>query len=391
LAKSQIQTLVSRYESYRSSTLNLIPSENILSPDLLKALASPMAGRYAGRPETYGGSELFHEIWNSTEELSRQVFKADFASAVAVSGHVAGIAVIDSICKRGEKIATISADCGGYKGYNEGFIPSILGLEVNYLPFDRSRWNIDQSKVRAFLELNKPSLVILGATVFLFPHPVREISEIVHSYGGKVIYDGSHVLGLIAGGTFQDPLREGADILLGSTHKTFFGPQGGIILTNDERMGAKIADRFLYTFVDNFHLNRVAALGIALEEIKTHGNRYAQSVVKNSRTLATKLDEEGVNASCKEEGFTKSHQVFLNYETKGEEIRDKLEMNAIISDSRVRLGTNEVTRRGMKEKEMTEIATLVSESILRPENRDVRGRVRRLVSRFRQIHFTLSA
>lgn len=223
MPKSHIQRLLSQYESYRDSTLNLIPSENIPSPDVLSALASAMAGRYAGRPESYGGSRLFHEIWNETEELASKVFKANFANVMPISGHIAGIAVIDSICKRGDKIATISADYGGYKGYNSGFIPSILGLGVTYLPF-RDAWNIDSTKVRYLLESSRPSLVILGATVFLFPHPVREISEIVHSYGGKVVYDGSHILGLIAGGTFQNPLSEGADVLLGSTHKTFGGP-----------------------------------------------------------------------------------------------------------------------------------------------------------------------
>ncbi len=390
MSKSHVKRLLSQYESYRGSTLNLIPSETILSPDVLSALASPIAGSYAGRPESYGGSRMFHEIWNETEELARKVFKVSFANVIPISGHIAGIAVLDSISKRGDKIATISADCGGYKGYNDGFIPRILGLEVTYLPFNRDTWNIDSTKVRYFLESNKPSIVILGATVFLFPQPIREISEIVHSYGGKVVYDGSHVLGLIAGGIFQDPLKEGADVLLGSTHKTFFGPQGGLIVTNDERIGSNIRDKFLYSYVDNFHLNRVVALGIAFEEIKIHGTSYAKNVVRNSKALATRLDKEGVRVSCKKNGFTESHQVFLNYEDKGTEIRDNLETNNIISDSRVRLGTNEVTRRGMKEKEMTEVASLISESISHPKSRTIREMVRSLITRYRRLQFTLA-
>lgn len=381
--------LVSQYESHRNSTLNLIPSENILSQDVLKALGSSMAGRYAGRPESYGGNKLFHDIWRNSEEPAKKVFRANYASVMPISGHIAGVAAIDLICKRGDRIATIAADYGGYKGYNEAFIPSFMGLKVDYLPFDSNAWNLDVPRVLEHLETRKPSLVILGATVFLFPHPVREIARTVHSYGGKVIYDGSHVLGLIAGNCFQDPLREGADVLLGSTHKTLFGPQGGLIVTNDDEIGSKIADRFLYTFVDNFHLNRVAALGIALEEIRIHGTRYARNIIKNSKALATNLAKQGLTVACEDSGFTESHQVFLNYKNTGTEIRDNLETNNIISDSRVRLGTNEVTRRGMKTKEMAEIAALVSESLSHRNNSKIKRRVRALVYQYSEVHYTL--
>jgi glycine hydroxymethyltransferase len=388
--KSNIATLVSKYEAYRNSTLNLIPSENVLSSLVLSTLGSPMAGRYAGKPESYGGSKIFHEIWEEAERLARKVFGCSFASVLPVSGHVAGMMAIDSVCKRGDELYTLRASDGGYKGYNGDYLPSIFGLSVSYIPFDRRAWNVDLDATLRKLEKSKPRLVILGGTVFLFPHRVREIASLVHAYDGRVVYDGSHVLGLIAGGCFQDPLAEGADILVGSTHKTLFGPQGGLILTNDDEIARDIADRALYTFVDNFHLNRVAALGVSLEETRVHGKSYAKRVVENSRFLAEHLHAEGVKVEGEGNGFTESHQVFLNFEDKGGEVRDKLETNRIIVDSRVRLGTNEITRRGMSTREMKEIANYVSRAISKPNDSRVRSEVRELVKQFRKIKFTLS-
>jgi glycine hydroxymethyltransferase len=389
VTKRSIYRLVTDYEKYREKTLNLIPSENVLSHDVLRAMSSGMAGRYAGRPESYGGSKIFHEVWNECEKLATKIFRSKHASVAPISGHMAGMMAIDALCKRGDQIAVISSDDGGYKGYNQGLFPDVIGLRVSYLPFDSSSFNVDSGRAVAMIKSEKPEVVILGATVFLFPHPVKEIAEAVHSYGGKVIYDGSHVLGLIAGRSFQDPLSEGADLLLGSTHKTLFGPQGGIIISNNEEMMAKIEGNFLCRFIDNFHLNRVASLGIALEEIEVHGKTYADKVTENSKALAKQLDLEGLPVGGKKNGFTESHQVLLTYGPRGSEIRDNLESNEIIVDSRVRLGTNEVTRRGMGPKQMNEIARLVSLSIAKKASPKIRKEVEALSSHYRKIHFTL--
>jgi glycine hydroxymethyltransferase len=378
-----------KYDRYRETTLNLIPSENILSKDVLKALGSPMAGRYAGRPESYGGAALFHKLWEECEELATQVFDCKAASVAPISGHVAGMMALDAVTRRGDSIGVVPASNGGYKGYTEGFIPDVMGLNVLTLPYDETSRNIDLKRALQLIESEKPSGVVLGGTVFLFPHPVKEISEAVHEYGGKVIYDGSHVLGLVAGGEFQKPLEEGADLVLGSTHKTLFGPQGGIILSNDEAMIRKIEDRYVYRFLDNIHLNRIAALAIALQEMKRHRRKYARSIVRNSKKLAGELYERGLPVAGKDAGFTKSHQVLLSYPNTGELIRDTLESNLIICDSRVRLGTNEVTRKGMGEHEMKQISEMVSKGVAKQKSAHVAKSVRDLVSGFKDVRYTL--
>ncbi len=391
LTRRSFIDLVSEYEEYRAQTLNLIPSENIISPGVSKVLGSSMAGRYAGMPESYGGTGVFHEIWKKSEDIATIVFGCKRASVVPVSGHIAGMIALDRLCHRGETIATISASVGGYKGYTQGCIPDVLGLKVAYLPFDRKRFNIDTDKSVKMIREKKPAVVILGATVFLFPHPVKELSEAAHSYGGKVIYDGSHVLGLIAGKEFQRPLAEGADVMLGSTHKTLFGPQGGIILSDDSPFMNGVEENYLYRFIDNFHLNRVAGLGVALEEIKACGPEYARKVVQNSKALANELDSLGLPVAGKEANFTRSHQVLLNYGDRGSFVRDTLESNGIIVDSRVRLGTSEVTRRGMGMHQMREIGRLVLRGLAKRNDQAVKKEVLRLVANYRKIKYTLGS
>ncbi len=135
--------------------------------------------------------------------------------------------------------------------------------EQSIYPLMREEGTIDIKASKDIIYRERPKLIILGASFILFPHPVKEIAEIAKDVGALTIYDGSHVLGLIAGNSFQDPLREGADILLGSTHKTFPGPQGGIIITNNDEIYETLKNflDFPPVMVDNPHINRIAALG----------------------------------------------------------------------------------------------------------------------------------
>jgi glycine hydroxymethyltransferase len=181
-------------------------------------------------------------------------------------------------------------------------------------------------------------------------------------------FDGSHVLGLIAGEQFQDPLREGAQALFGSTHKSFFGPQGGILLANKE-LGELLKEKIYPAFVDNAHWNRIAALTLALAEMKNFGKAYATQIVRNSKSLAKALYDYGCPVVCQHLGFTQSHQVIVDYGDyeKGRKIAEKLQHANIITDCAIRFGTCEVTRRGMKETEMLKIAELIKRTVIDSE------------------------
>lgn len=384
-----IEKLIRQHEVFRSHTLNLIPSENIVSDAVKKALASDLASRYASRPEFYGGTKYIQRIWSRTEELARNVFEAKHVNVMPISGHVADLVAVGTICKRGDQVCAVPMEAGGYPGFApRGSIIDLMNLKPVYLPFSEEDFNIDLDKSISLIEKRKPRLLVLGASLILFPQPVRALAKSVHKYGGYVVYDGSHVLGLIAGKQFQDPLREGADLLLGSTHKTFFGPMGGLILSNREDLMEKIDGEISHRFLDNPHLNRVAALGVALEETKKHGKRYAKQVASNAKALASALQQPLYPVKRTRKGFTMSHQVYLDFGgyKRGAQVRDRLEKAGIIVDSGVRLGTNEVTRRGMREREMRTIAELMVQALTqRPYM--VAQRVRRFLRAYRKTRF----
>lgn len=398
-----IQELALDHQKYRRSCLNLIPSENLLSRAVLSTLANDLAGRYASRPIFYGGTRYAEKIWEQAEILAKEVFGTEHASVAPLSGHLSCMITLSSLSSRGNTVAALAPDSGGYPGFARGMICDALALEIDYLPYDRERRNIDSGKAIEFVRRLKPRVVVLGASLFLFPHPVKEISDEVHSYNGYVVYDGSHVLGLIAGGEFQKPLDVGVDVLFGSTHKTFPGPQGGVILCNDKTTFSKIENSIYHRFVDNIHLNRVAALGVALEEMRRYGQDYAKQIIENARQLARSLSERGFPIVHTPGGHTSSHQVFMEFrpresysslspdlgETPAVRVREKLEEAFIVVDSGVRLGTAEVTRRGMKNKEMQVIANLIHRVISEGRTEGIRKRVKTLLARHKKVKFSL--
>jgi glycine hydroxymethyltransferase len=256
-------------------------------------------------------------------------------------------------------------------------------------PFLKQNMNIKVEEAKETINRVKPKIIIFGASLITFPHPVKDLAEVARENGAYVGFDGSHVLGLIGGGQFQDPLREKAQALFGSTHKTFFGPQGGIILANKEP-GELLKDKIYPAFVDNAHWNRIAALTLALAEMKEFGKAYATQIVRNSKALAKALDDYGFPVICKHLGFTQSHQVIVDYgdyET-GRRTAEKLQRANIITDCVIRFGTCEVTRRGMKEPEMPRIAELLKRAVINGEKpQSIRKDVEKLSSEFQEVKY----
>jgi glycine hydroxymethyltransferase len=208
----------------------------------------------------------------------------------------------------------------------------------------------------------------------------------VAEVGARCWYDGAHVLGLIAGGQFQDPLREGADVLTGSTHKTLPGPQHGIVLSDsqDEALTKKLTSRVFPGVVSNHHLHAMAALGITLAEWQVYGEAYARQVVGNARALAEALAAEGFKVLGESGGYTRSHQVAIDVRAQGggASVSKLFESCNIITNknmlpydrdrspqdpSGVRVGVQECTRVGMKESEMAQIASLMARAAIKKD------------------------
>ena len=323
----EILSLTQKHEKWRGKEcVNLIPSENVTSPAVRSLLSSDFGHRYTSPDKFYLGTHLIDEIEEYGEKLARQVFKSETADLRPLSGHIANLVFLACFTKPKDTILCVSPSDGGYPGISEQNLSGFLGLKVMNFPFSKEQMNIKTKETIDLISQAKPKVVIFGASLFLFPHPVRKIAEAVKKVDALIAYDGSHVLGLIGGESFQDPLREGASILFGSTHKSLFGPQGGIILARKE-CGEVIKERIHPAFVDNAHWNRIAALTLSLAEMKTFGKEYGRQVVKNAQALAKALAEYNFPVACPNLGYTKSHQVFLDYggHKHGRQVAEKLE------------------------------------------------------------------
>jgi len=386
----QIEEKIRKHERWREKNcINLIPSENVMSPRVRCLLSSDFGQRYTSREKFYMGTRFLDEIESYGEKTAMEVFGAETANLRPLSGHIADLTALASFTQTGDTIVSVSADDGGYPGTWKSGIPQYLGLRVVGFPFSKRKMNLNATKAEELVRQRRPRMVIFGASLFLFPHPVKALAKVARDVGAHVGYDGSHVLGLIAGKEFQQPLREGASMLFGSTHKSFFGPQGGIILADREH-GEIIRQRMFPAFVDNAHWNRVAALTMALAEMKEFGRRYATQVIRNAQALARALADHGLPVMCPSLGFTRSHQVLLDYgdSENGRKVAEKLERANIVTDCDVRLGVCELTRRGMKQNEMLRVAELIKRVVRDGEDPvKVKSEVTRLVAGFQDIHY----
>jgi len=325
----------------------------------------------------------------------KRLFNAEFVDVRPVSGVVANLVVYTTFTNPGDVMMALSIPCGGHisMGKKElgGTAGAVHDLVVEYLPLDYKELNIDVDKtkerVKKLIQEGKPpKLAMFGASVFPFPHPVRELADAFHEAGATVAYDAAHVAGLIAGGCFQDPLREGADVVTLSTHKTLFGPQHGAVLSW-EKYADRIKRATFPGLVSNHHLHAVAGVAIACAEMLEFGRGYAQQIVKNSKALGQALYERGLDVLAEHKGFSESHVVLIDITKYGDggTIEKELERANIIINRNllpwdikagrhfmhpggIRLGTQEVTRLGMKEAEMVEIAEFIKRVVVDKED-----------------------
>jgi glycine hydroxymethyltransferase len=371
---------------------NLLPSENAVSPTARRYLASDLAGRYTlpldvefeGEriDNSYAGTLHTDAIEKLSDDAAKRLFRARFATTRPLSGHIAALSVLAPLLPKGSTILAIASAEGGYDGYGPGFVPALLGLTVRPLPADGPGHSVRAEMAVEEIRRERPKAVVLGQSFFLFPYPLKEIAEAAHAVDALVLYDASHVLGLIAGGQFQDPLREGADVLFGSTHKSFPGPQGGLLLTDREDLFEQIAPALVWRVFDNAHWNRIAAVGQTLMELERVGAEYAATTVQNAKALAAALQGLNLPILAEEQGFTASHQIHLDranllarHHLGAGALARRWERDRLIADLVGRLGTAEIARLGLRPEEMPRLADLLVRSGLRKERvgREVLG------------------
>ena len=408
-AQTVLEAVTDSGTLYRDG-LGMIASENIVSPMVQKIVSSDLHGRYAeGLPykRYYQGCGDFDTIEELGINLAKKLFNVPFANIQSTSGTVSNIAALKALAKPGDDITAVSTADGGHISHARMGAVGLRDLNLSTYPWDEDRMEPDIDASAKLIREVAPKIALFGQSVFLFPTPLKELADAAHEVGSKVMYDGAHVLGLIAGGCFQDPLHEGADIMTGSSHKTFPGPQGGFILSSseDEKFQRKLNNSVFPGTCSSYHLHHVAGKVVALSEFIEYGKDLSKNTVANAQAFASALAAEGFDVLAESRGYTASHQVLTRHgeldSGAGAKAADLLEQAGIItnmnmlpgdtkamSPSGLRLGVQELTRVGMGTDEMQDVARFYARVLL--ENEDpssVKNDVRDFKSNYQVIRY----
>jgi glycine hydroxymethyltransferase len=402
-----LEETIERHNDWRLECINLIASENVMSRRAREQAGSDFAHRYAeGHPgeRYYRGTQYIDDIENQLKGNLKILFNCDHTEVRPISGTNANEAVFSRFINKGDPVMVNSTPSGGHISHHrEGSLGKFTQNIVDF-PLARDGYHIDVEKSKFLIRSVKPKLLVVGKSLLLFPEPVRELSEMCSELRIPIIYDGAHVLGLIAGKRFQDPLREGAFLITASTHKTFFGSQRGLILSNMKGEHWQKIDRGAFPgSSSNHHLDTLAQLAVCTYEMMEFGQQYAEDTIANAKALAVALDTFGFHVQGKEFGFTESHQVAINVEKfgGGEKVSKSLEINDIILNMNmlpfeplsnhdhpkgIRIGVQEMTRFGMKADEMGKIAELIKECVV--ENKPVKEEVNRFRREYQEVEYS---
>ena len=415
---SEIRNLLLEHHEWFQKSIPLIASENVTSPAVDEACASDFSHRYAegwSGERVYAGCTYIDQIEDICMELTKQYFDCIHADVRPISGVVANLVMYNAFTSDNNgKMCCMSIVRGGHISHGPRFAKSgreifgtagtTRGLNVEYLAFDNDEMNLDIDASAKIIREFEPELVLFGGSVFLFPHPVKELGDVAKEVGAYVGYDAAHVAGLIGSGYFQDPLREGADAMTMSTHKTLPGPQHGALVSNREDLIETLRSCAFPALLSNHHLHNVAGLAVALTEMLEFGKDYHKSVIENAKALGEALSDLGLKVLMEHKGFTESHQIVVDiteFEKKiglGGDIEKLLEEANIILNRNLlpydiaqgrhyqnpgglRMGTSEVTRLGMGKSEMKDIAEFFKKLII--EEKDPK-KVKNEVAEFRK-------
>ena len=388
----------------------MVASENLMSPLAMRLLANDMVHRYNERDEVshYAGTRYLTEIEELTASIFSERFRTPYVDVRPISGAVANMCALRAFLKPGDVFVSPGLTAGGHVSTTRYGIAGGLGLRDIPMFFDHETMSVDVDMTVRLIRQVRPKVVVFGRSVILFPEPVREVREEVGDQV-KIMYDAAHVFGLIYAGLFQQPLDDGADVMTASTHKTFPGPQGGIIIgsrrlyVEDWR---RVQRAVFPGTVSNHHINRLPALAVTALEMNEFGREYAEQVVRNARSLAEELYDLGFRVLCPDRGFTETHQVLVDVRELGggRKVSETLERANIIvtkialpwdadrdatgNPSGIRIGVQELTRLGMGDGEMREVARLFARVLLKGESPEsVRRDVVELRASFREVKY----
>ena len=355
--------------------LELIASENIVSPAVMAAMGSVLTNKYAeGYPAKryYGGCECVDVVENIAIERACKLFDCKFANVQPHSGAQANMAVYFALCDVGDTIMGMSLDAGGH--LTHGSPVNMSGKNYKFVPYGLTDDGfIDYDNLEKLAKENKPKLIVAGASAYPRVIDFERIANVAKEVGAYFMVDMAHIAGLVASGMHPSPLPY-ADVVTTTTHKTLRGPRGGMILTNSEELAKKFNKAIFPGTQGGPLMHVIAAKAVCLgEALKPEFKAYGKQIVANANTLAQGLLKRGFNLVS---GGTDNHLMLVDlqpFNVTGKELEKKLDevyitvnKNAIPNDpqspfitSGVRIGTPAVTTRGLVEEDMEKIAEFI--------------------------------
>lgn len=395
----RIAELMARNRSiHESECVNLNPATNVMNPVAEAALAAGLGSRPSlGHPgEKYEmGLEAIEELEVIAAALACRVLGARFAEVRVASGSMANLYAFMATCTPGDTIIVPPPSVGGHVTHDRVGAAGLYGLQIHHAPIDADRYTVDVAALADLAERMQPRLITIGGSLNLLPHPVAAIREVADSVGARVLFDAAHACGMIAGRVWPNPLDEGADLLTMSTYKSLGGPPAGLVLTNDEGLGARIDAITHPGMTANYDAGNTAALAIGLLDWLEYGSDYGAAMTSAASALAGSLGDLGVPVFATVEGPTTSHQFALHAErwSGGQAMAEHLRGANLLTSGiglptgdGLRLGTPEIVRWGMTDADMPELAALIH-AALGDAPEEVATRVTEFRQRFRQLKF----
>ena len=358
------------YAKNSRQCINLVASENILPDEAMQPYKLDLVNRYIFKSEQrlyFPGRDELYRLEISCCNLVAELLNAQYASLKPVSGLNAMTCVLAIFTQPGSIVYSINPKYGGH--HVTKFMLESMGRVSRYIPFSEEKQDIDFEAFEREINEFKPSLVYIDIMNILHDVDVARIKSVI---GNKryLVYDASHVMALIMGRHFRNPLKFGADILIGTTHKTIPGPHKAIFAT-DNPILYRIFNLRNGAFISSQHPADVYALGIVLEGMKSHMQMYAKNIIDNARTLASSLDNFGLPVFHSNKGYTDTHQIWIGatgvdlYPFIDQLMRHRIITNGLeipyIENYGIRLGVQEVTFCGLKEKEIEELAYCIGQ------------------------------
>jgi glycine hydroxymethyltransferase len=394
---NELFQVIQRELERQQSHIELIASENFVSPAILEADGSVLTNKYAeGYPgkRYYGGCEFVDEAEELARERVKKLFNVKFANVQPHSGSTANMGAYRAILNPGDKVLGMALDQGGH--LTHGHPLSFSGIDYEFHPYfvNKETETIDYDELeKKALEI-KPKLIVAGASAYPRIIDFKRFKEICDKVGALFMVDMAHIAGLVAANLHPNPC-DYADIVTSTTHKTLRGPRGGIILTNNEEI-AKNVDRVVFPGIQGGPLMHIiAAKAAAFKEALTDDFiEYQKQVVKNAKAFADKFIELGYHVVS---GGTDNHLLLLDVLSKAKMSGKKAEnlldaanitcnKNTIPYDTKkpfitsgIRLGSPAMTTRGFVEEDFKEVATLIDMILLNPEDEDILKEVKKRV------------